>query len=61
MDLNQEKKRVASSPAQDNYGKRMDEKDSPTSPSVGLFGYLFSGGAQKTQSKSLQSPSTLMR
>jgi hypothetical protein len=25
----------------------MDEKDSPTSPSVGLFGYLFLGGAQK--------------
>ena len=25
----------------------MNEKDSPTSPSVGLFGYLFSGGAQK--------------
>ena len=47
MDFNQEKKRVASSPAQNNHGKWMDEKDSPTSPSVGLFGYLFSGGVQK--------------
>ena len=47
MESNQDKKRVASSPAQSNLGKRMDEKESPTSPSSGLFSYLFSGGAQK--------------
>ena len=47
MDSNKEKKRTASSPAQDNHGKRMDEKDTPTTPPVGLFGYLFSGGTQK--------------
>ena len=41
-------KRGATSPAQDNQGKRPDDKDSPTSPSTGLFGYLFSGGAQKS-------------
>ena len=41
-------KRGATSPAQVNQGKKPDEKDSPTSPSTGLFGYLFSGGAQKS-------------
>ena len=41
-------KRVATSPAHDNQGKRPDDKDSPTSPSTGLFGYLFPGGAQKS-------------
>jgi hypothetical protein len=41
------KKRVASSPAQANHGKRMNEKYFPTILSVGLFGYLFSCGVQK--------------